>query len=31
MDACRQGEIPVVMTEAGAMARCVRARDLVEA
>jgi peptide/nickel transport system ATP-binding protein len=31
VDACRQGEIPVVVTQAGAMARCVRARELVGA
>jgi peptide/nickel transport system ATP-binding protein len=30
-DACRQGDIPVVTTEAGAMARCVRAKEMVEA
>jgi peptide/nickel transport system ATP-binding protein len=28
VDACRQGEIPGVTTEAGAMARCIRVRDL---
>ena len=31
MDACRRGDIPVVTTEAGAMARCVRAAELVGA
>ncbi|HEY0181773.1 MAG TPA: ABC transporter ATP-binding protein [Rhodopila sp.] len=31
VDACRQGEIPVVTTEAGAMARCVRVKALVDA
>jgi peptide/nickel transport system ATP-binding protein len=31
MDACRRGEIPVVTTETGAMARCVRAQELVGA
>jgi peptide/nickel transport system ATP-binding protein len=31
VDACRQGEIPVVTTEVGAMARCVRAAQIVEA
>ncbi|MEA2726053.1 MAG: peptide/nickel transport system ATP-binding protein, partial [Acetobacteraceae bacterium] len=30
-DACRQGEIPVVTTETGALARCVRAKEMVEA
>jgi peptide/nickel transport system ATP-binding protein len=30
-DVCRQGEIPVVTTAAGAMARCVRANERVEA
>jgi len=31
MEACRQGAIPVVTTPTGAMARCVRAREMVEA
>ena len=31
MDACRQGEVPVVTTPAGAMARCVRAQQIVAA
>ena len=31
MDTCRQGDIPVVTRQDGAMARCVRAQDLVEA
>ncbi|HQT76693.1 MAG TPA: ABC transporter ATP-binding protein [Rhodopila sp.] len=31
MDTCRQGDIPVVTTESGAMARCVWARELAEA
>jgi peptide/nickel transport system ATP-binding protein len=31
MDACRQGEIPVVTRECGAMARCVRAAARVDA
>ncbi len=31
MDKCRQGEIPVVTTDTGAMARCVRAQELVGA
>ncbi len=31
IDLCRQGEIPVVTTDAGAMARCVRVGDLVQA
>ncbi|HEX2942597.1 MAG TPA: ABC transporter ATP-binding protein [Rhodopila sp.] len=30
MDECRQGDVPVVTTETGAMARCVRARELAE-
>jgi peptide/nickel transport system ATP-binding protein len=31
VDACRQGDIPVVTTDTGAMARCVRAKQMVEA
>jgi peptide/nickel transport system ATP-binding protein len=31
IDACRQGEIPVVINEAGAMARCVRVQELAQA
>jgi peptide/nickel transport system ATP-binding protein len=31
VDACRQGEVPVVTTRDGAMARCVRAAELVRA
>jgi peptide/nickel transport system ATP-binding protein len=31
VDACRQGEVPVATTAAGAMARCVRAAELVQA
>jgi peptide/nickel transport system ATP-binding protein len=30
-DACRHGEVPIVTTEAGAMARCVRVADPVGA
>jgi peptide/nickel transport system ATP-binding protein len=29
MDACRRGDIPVVTTETGAMARCVKAQQLI--
>ncbi len=31
IDACRQGEIPVVVNDSGAMARCIRAEALVQA
>ena len=31
MDVCRQGDVPVITTETGAMARCVRAAQLAEA
>jgi len=31
IDACRQGEIPVVTNETGAMARCIRVQELVQA
>ena len=31
MDACRQGEMPVITTDTGAMARCVRVNDLMGA
>ncbi|MFL5281403.1 MAG: oligopeptide/dipeptide ABC transporter ATP-binding protein [Rhodopila sp.] len=31
IDACRQDPVPVVTTESGAMARCVRAAELVQA
>jgi peptide/nickel transport system ATP-binding protein len=30
-DACRQGDIPTVTTETGAMARCVRAKEMADA
>ena len=31
IDACRQGEIPALTNEAGAMARCIRVQELVQA
>ncbi|MFL5256043.1 MAG: oligopeptide/dipeptide ABC transporter ATP-binding protein [Rhodopila sp.] len=31
IDACRQDPVPVVTTESGAMARCVRTAELVQA